>query len=64
MLVRYNELADKIQMSGPTNFAPVIRKAMSIVKETEQFHVLVIIADGQVPHTQLLHKQFPLEIPV
>ena len=48
VLIRYNEFASQVQMSGPTNFAPVIRKAMSIVKETGQFHVLVLIADGQV----------------
>jgi E3 ubiquitin-protein ligase RGLG len=48
VLSRYREIASKIKMAGPTNFAPVIRKAIEIVKKTRKFHVLVIIADGQV----------------
>jgi len=48
VLSRYNDIAPSIEMSGPTNFAPVIRKAMEVVRDTKSFHVLVIIADGQV----------------
>jgi E3 ubiquitin-protein ligase RGLG len=48
VLDRYNAIVDEIQYSGPTNFAPVIREAIKIVKDTNQFHILVIIADGQV----------------
>lgn len=34
---------------GPTSFAPVIEMAMSIVEQSGgQYHVLLIIADGQV----------------
>lgn len=36
-------------MAGPTSFAPVIETAMSIVEKSGgQYHVLLIIADGQV----------------
>lgn len=34
---------------GPTSFAPVIEMAMTIVEQSGgQYHVLLIIADGQV----------------
>ena len=38
-----------IVLSGPTSFAPVIRKAVDLVKASgNELHVLLIIADGQV----------------
>jgi hypothetical protein len=49
VLTTYRTEAPKWMLSGPTCFAPAIRKAMKIVKDSgNQFHVLVIIADGQV----------------
>jgi len=45
---RYNEIAQTVQLAGPTCFAPVIREAIKIVREEQSYHILVIIADGQV----------------
>jgi hypothetical protein len=44
-----NEFALGIrQMSGPTSFAPIIRKAIEIVRQTKSYHILLIIADGEI----------------
>ncbi|KAL3501107.1 hypothetical protein ACH5RR_035556 [Cinchona calisaya] len=49
VLRRYRELVTRLRLSGPTSFAPIIEMAMKIVEESGgQYHVLLIIADGQV----------------
>ncbi|KAJ6737293.1 COPINE FAMILY PROTEIN 1 [Salix viminalis] len=48
-LTRYREIVPHLNLSGPTSFAPIIDAAIDIVKKSGgQYHVLVIIADGQV----------------
>ncbi|KAL1553351.1 E3 ubiquitin-protein ligase rglg1 [Salvia divinorum] len=49
VLRRYRELVPNLKLAGPTSFAPIIEMAMTVVEQKRgQFHVLVIIADGQV----------------
>lgn len=49
VLSRYREIAPQLRLAGPTSFAPVIEMAMTTVaKGGGQYHVLLIIADGQV----------------
>ncbi|KAI7734785.1 hypothetical protein M8C21_007091, partial [Ambrosia artemisiifolia] len=49
VLSRYREILPHLILSGPTSFAPVIEQAMTIVEQSGgQYHVLLIIADGQV----------------
>ncbi|KAI3503503.1 hypothetical protein L1887_31946 [Cichorium endivia] len=49
VLSRYREVVPHLKLSGPTSFAPVIEQAMTIVEQSGgQYHVLLIIADGQV----------------
>eukprot|EP00252_Welwitschia_mirabilis_P006825 TRINITY_DN17731_c0_g1_i1.p1 TRINITY_DN17731_c0_g1~~TRINITY_DN17731_c0_g1_i1.p1 ORF type:complete len:420 (-),score=71.00 TRINITY_DN17731_c0_g1_i1:361-1620(-) len=48
-LKRYRELVPKLHLAGPTSFAPIIEAAIRIVEQSGgQYHVLLIIADGQV----------------
>lgn len=43
-----------ISMAGPTSFAPIIDMAITIVEQSGgQYHVLLIIADGQVSQHQV-----------
>ncbi|CAL1546663.1 unnamed protein product [Lymnaea stagnalis] len=48
VLERYGEIANKITLGGPTNFAPIINKAVEIVRRLKRYHILIVIADGQV----------------
>mmetsp|Transcript_12578 Transcript_12578/g.18999 ORF Transcript_12578/g.18999 Transcript_12578/m.18999 type:complete len:443 (-) Transcript_12578:295-1623(-) len=50
----YKHMAMYSSLAGPTSFAPIIRKAIHIVAEHEfRYHILVIIADGQVTDSDL-----------
>lgn len=49
VLKRYRELVPHLRLAGPTSFAPIVEMAITIVEQSGgQYHVLLIIADGQV----------------
>ncbi|KAG5244565.1 E3 ubiquitin-protein ligase [Salix suchowensis] len=49
VLLQYKEIVPNLRLAGPTSFAPVIEMAITIVEQSGgQYHVLLIIADGQV----------------
>nr|DAD30755.1 TPA_asm: hypothetical protein HUJ06_009606 [Nelumbo nucifera] len=48
-LTQYREIVPHLRLAGPTSFAPIIEMAVTIVEQSGgQYHVLLIIADGQV----------------
>ncbi|XP_031744136.1 E3 ubiquitin-protein ligase RGLG2-like isoform X2 [Cucumis sativus] len=49
VLFCYREIVPHVRLAGPTSFAPIIRNAIRIVNDSGgQYHILLIIADGQV----------------
>jgi E3 ubiquitin-protein ligase RGLG len=45
----YTHIAQQVNLAGPTSFAPLIYRAIDIVRESgNSYHILLIIADGQV----------------
>ncbi|XP_061375948.1 E3 ubiquitin-protein ligase RGLG3-like [Gastrolobium bilobum] len=62
VLARYREIVPHLKLSGPTSFAPVVNAAIDIVERNNgQYHVLVIIADGQVSRNPDTGKLSPQE---
>ncbi|XP_064966010.1 E3 ubiquitin-protein ligase RGLG3-like isoform X2 [Musa acuminata AAA Group] len=58
-LSRYREIVPRLTLSGPTSFAPLILAAIDIVEQSNwQYHVLVIVADGQVTKGSTLPNGF------
>jgi hypothetical protein len=54
VLACYRNVVPHLRLSGPTSFAPIVEAAVDIVDRTGgQYHVLVIVADGQVPELKL-----------
>lgn len=64
----YQHAAQRVQLSGPTSFVPLIERAIEIVKATKSYHILVIIADGAVTNVAANARaiarasEFPLSI--
>lgn len=48
----YKKTVERVRLSGPTNFAPLINTAAKIAQSERKFHILLIIADGQVTSKQ------------
>ncbi|XP_050028585.2 uncharacterized protein [Dermacentor andersoni] len=47
LMCAYTHAAHKVQLSGPTSFAPLVQKAQQIAVDSREFHVLLVLTDGQ-----------------
>jgi E3 ubiquitin-protein ligase RGLG len=68
VLAAYHALVPSLVMSGPTTLAPAIEAAMQVVKASGQFHVLLLLTDGDVSDPKrdadaiVRASQYPLSI--
>jgi E3 ubiquitin-protein ligase RGLG len=37
-----------VSLSGPSSLAPIVNKAVDVVRLTRKYHILVIVTDGQI----------------
>ncbi len=50
VIAAYRTVTPQLKLGGPTNFAPLINKALELVNEEghRSYHILLIVTDGQV----------------
>jgi len=64
----YRNNVQGIRMSGPTTMAPMIREAIRLIKDSKEYHILIILTDGGISDPKLDAKavveasNYPLSI--
>ncbi|CAN8015952.1 hypothetical protein HPB47_016605 [Ixodes persulcatus] len=48
LMCAYTHTAQKVQLSGPTSLAPLLQKAQEIAAHSREFHVVLVLTDGQL----------------
>eukprot|EP00708_Paratrimastix_pyriformis_P003916 GAFH01002727.1.p1 GENE.GAFH01002727.1~~GAFH01002727.1.p1 ORF type:complete len:346 (-),score=38.96 GAFH01002727.1:46-990(-) len=70
VLDQYRAIVPYALLSGPSTLAPIIRAAVDTVRATGQYHILVVVTDGQVDDPKgdgaaiVMASQYPLSIVV
>lgn len=44
----YTLRANSLKLSGPSSLAPIIKQAIKLCRTSQQYHILILIVDGQV----------------
>jgi len=52
VLARYAAAAATVHLSGPTSFVPLVRRGVEVVAHSGAYHILLVVADGQVSNRQ------------
>ncbi|GIQ83181.1 hypothetical protein KIPB_004458, partial [Kipferlia bialata] len=64
----YREAVVSVKMSGPTTMAPMIDQAIALCQQTNEYHILIILTDGDISSKQrdaaavLRARDYPLSI--
>ena len=60
VLERYEEVAERVQLSGPTSLVPIINKAVETTVQHGGYHILLVVMDGQIEEEQDEDTQFAI----
>jgi E3 ubiquitin-protein ligase RGLG len=48
----YNDMARKVELSGPTDFTASIQETIRIVRQTRKYTILLIVTDGEISNRE------------
>eukprot|EP01126_Amoeba_proteus_P015192 TRINITY_DN1676_c0_g4_i2.p1 TRINITY_DN1676_c0_g4~~TRINITY_DN1676_c0_g4_i2.p1 ORF type:complete len:377 (+),score=86.29 TRINITY_DN1676_c0_g4_i2:50-1132(+) len=61
ILEQYKEIVKFVELSGPTSWAPIIRKAIEVTKSNQGHHTLVLITDDPADESKVMDTRRAVE---